>query len=608
MDLPERFLQILIEDEHKSIAGRGDKSVLQALIDGGAFIEANCGGRGACGKCRIELIRGCLVDENGQSAVPVFSNSYLACQVYPNADIVINLKRIDSSTKGNVILDASNEEKPLVRKLVVKPQYSTVESNCSLQETLINALKSINVKADISNVRVLQPMAEIMAGRPEAITVVVVDEEVIAVESGDTSRLVYGAAFDIGTTTVAGMLVELDSGKIIASLAETNPQSAFGADVISRIDAAKDTGGLSAQTTAIRQCLNRMITGLCKQTRVRTADIYAITIAGNTTMEHLFLGVSPISLVTSPYVAGFKTVKPILATEVGIEINPHGKVVLLPNVESFIGADTTAAVLAVKQDISDEITLLVDLGTNGEMVIGNRERLFACSTAVGPAFEGAQIRDGMRAAPGAIFDITITDDVLITTIGGSQPAGICGSGIVKGIAELIKQNLIIRTGRFNKKLMEQLPPNLSRRLKNDNGLWEFVLVEGKDSATGADISITQEDIRQIQLVKSAICSGLEILLEKIAPDVAKKVFLAGAFGNYIDIDSALKIGMLPGFSREQVMAVGNAAGSGAVSVLLSKDKFLRCQAISSKVSYVELAASHKFQERFLHNLNFPTGM
>jgi uncharacterized 2Fe-2S/4Fe-4S cluster protein (DUF4445 family) len=319
-------------------------------------------------------------------------------------------------------------------------------------------------------------------------------------------------------------------------------------------------------------------------------------------MLHLLLSISPISLIRQPYAAVFKTVPPFAAKEMELAINPNGKVVLLPSIASFIGADTTAAILAAGQDISFDLSLMVDLGTNGEIALGNQEKIFACSTAAGPAFEGAHIRDGMRASVGAIEDVIIDADVQIRTIGGDKPVGICGSGIIKAIAQLLKKKIITTSGRFNQQITEVLPPNLARRLINKGDQWEFVLVEGK---TGADISVTQADIRQIQLVKSAICTGIQVLIGKSFPVGRMPVFLAGAFGNYIDVESAIAIGLLPGFTQEQVRPVGNAAGTGAVYALLAQHRLERCWHIAEAIDYVELAAEPNFQKRFLANLAFP---
>jgi len=597
----DEAFKLIIEGETEVVPCYGNKSLLAALTEGEVFIEANCAGRGTCGKCKIQVTGGQVVDSDGKEAAPVGNNVYLACQVYPRTDVVIRIKQSMATDKGIISLGFEPEGQPLLRKAVVRLQYPSVEKHYSLQEMLCQALGD---EQPITTRGVLKQLANLVELRRKEITVVLVDGEIVAVEAGDTRDALFGVAFDIGTTTVAGFLVNVNARKVIATISENNPQAAFGADVISRISAASTPAGLASQAAAIRKCLNRIITKLCDVARVPPANIYAATIAGNTTMTHLLMELSPASLAAKPFAALFNSVGPFSPDEIGINISKVGKVVVLPGIASFIGPDTTAAMLAVNQDELLTEGLLVDLGTNGEIVIGNRDRFFACSTAAGPAFEGAHIRDGMRASAGAIENVVIADIVWFKTIGDGKPSGICGSGIVKAVAELIKKKIITATGRFNYRIADNLPPELARRLKKKDDKWEFVLVEGAKSATGVDISITQSDIRQIQLVKSAICSGIEILMTKVAVGEKMPVFLAGALGNYIDIDSALVIGLLPGFSREQIIPVGNAAGVGAVKALLSKKNLDRCHNISRKANYIELAAEPEFQELFLRNLQF----
>lgn len=593
---------LVVKGRSQTFLCSASDTLLQALTDGGVFLEANCGGRGTCGKCKIQVLHGKVVDSRGGPTIHQQNNIHLACQVYPCEDITIKIESVEASRKGNVAEKFASDDQPLLKKIVLTPNYPTLENHYSLQEMISNALKADN--PILWDARVMQQLAEVVRREAGLITVVMIDNGIIAIESGDTTNSLFGVAFDIGTTTVVGMLVDVNEKKVIATHAKSNPQAAFGADVISRINAATTLDGLKAEAKAIRQCLNQIIEELCISMKVSRNQIYMTTIAGNSTMEHLLLAISPLSLASKPYAAVFKQIPPFYSNEIDLNINPYGKIVLIPNITSFIGGDTTAAVLATDQDISPRQSLLVDLGTNGEMVLGNREKLFACSTAAGPAFEGSHIRDGMRAFPGAIEDVVIQGDVQVKIIGGGKAAGICGSGIVKGISELVQRKIITASGRFDKNIAESVPVSLSRRLKRKDNQWEFVLVSEQDSATGMDISITQADVRQIQLVKSAICTGIEILLEEADLEGEVPIFLAGAFGNYIDIDSALSIGLLPVLNQDQVQSVGNAAGVGAVHVLLSKEKLERCYSIANTIHYVELANHPQFQNKFLDNLRF----
>lgn len=594
--------QLVVEGVEHSLLCSADKTVLQALTDGGIYMEANCGGRGVCGKCKMQVIHGKVTGLDRSMAGPMQQNLYLACQIRPEENLFIRLKKAEVSTKGDIAAKLAVDGQPLLEKKVLTPEYDKMRHYISLREMLSRFLPATPISEGL-----LEQLAEAIRTGPKHISVVLVNDEPIVIEAGDTSKTLFGLAFDIGTTTVVGMLIDFNAQKVIAVCSETNPQAAFGADVVSRITATEKPGNLEAQARAIRQCLNRIIQELCDSTRISPDKIYAATITGNSTMEHLLMEISPLCLVRKPYSAMFQCVEPFLPAEIGLNINCDGKVVLLPNGTGFIGADTVAAILAVDQDISPGHSLIVDLGTNGEMAIGNNEKIFVCSTAAGSAFEGAHIRDGMRASAGAICDVSINEEVLVKTIGGNKPLGICGVGVVKAIAELLKQKIILPSGRFNRDFCG-MPLSLKKRLKHNNGQWEFVLAEAADTASGSDISITQADIRKIQLAKSAICSGIQILLEKEKPGVTIPVLLAGAFGNYIDIDSALSIGLLPGFSRDQVRSIGNAAGIGAAQTLMSKEKLARCISISDRIEYIELAARPDFQKKFLANLAFPEVM
>ncbi len=603
-----------IEGSEQYLPCEQGKTILHSLIAGGVFLEANCGGRGTCGKCKIQVLQGKVIDKEGNEVKGNNDNIYQACQVYPQSDITILLKSTKVSQKGQICEIVIDDDIPLVKKIVLTPAYPTVDNHYSLQEMIQQAVEELgsvvsgfNSLEIMDNAAILRQLNDVVETRPERITLTILDNKVIAIEPGDTSSLLYGVAFDIGTTTVVGMLVDINAKKIVAVCSKNNPQASVGADVISRIQATHELeGGLERLSQLIRQCLNQIITELCSAAKVTQDHIYAGTIAGNATMAHLVLEISPSTLVRKPYAALFKYISPISPMELELDINPKGKVVLLPNIASFVGSDTTAAILAIDQDISETPLLLVDLGTNGEMVIGDGNRLYACSTAAGPAFEGAHIRDGMRAAEGAISDVVITElGVQLQVIGNSKPDGICGSGLVKAVAELIKAGILHKSGRFNNPDQANIPEQLRRRLKKREGQWEFVLSEGENSASGADIAITQADVRQLQLVKSSICTGIQFLMEKYKLSDQVKVCLAGAFGNYIDIDSALTIGMLPGIKREAVDSVGNAAGTGAVQALLSAAKMQRSMAIAAKVGYLELAAQPEFQNRFLKNLSFP---
>lgn len=498
---------------------------------------------------------------------------------------------------------------PSIRKELIKPVYSTLQNNYSLQEMI---RRVIGGEEDISiDISALKELALVAPEKPEEITILRSSNQIMAFEAGDTSATLYGVAFDIGSTTVAGMLVDLNQGKVIAAVAETNPQAAYGADVISRIKAARTEDGLNTLTSVVRKCLNDLVAKLCTTAGIFNKDIYWVTVAGNSTMEHLLMGVSPEYLTVSPYVPVFNDIPQFPPGVIDLDINTGGRIIVLPNIASFVGADTVAAIVGVDQDLTTKMTLLIDLGTNGEIVLGNKDMMLVSSTAAGPAFEGAQLSSGMRAANGAIDDAAIADDVYVHTIKEELARGICGSGVIKAIAEFVKVGIITASGRFvSNDRIALLPDNIGKRLIVQDGQKEFVLVFAEKSATGRDISITQGDIREIQLVKSSIFTGVEILMESygIAFEEIEQVLIAGAFGNHLDLESALAIGLVPFADRKKIIPVGNAAGTGAVKAILSERIMERCRSISSKAKFIELANHPGFQKKFIRNLSFPEGI
>ncbi|WP_019850416.1 ASKHA domain-containing protein [Desulfitobacterium sp. PCE1] len=603
--------QIIIDGQNLIIAKNSAWTLMDTLTDAGVPMESVCGGKGTCGKCKVRVLSGEVMGCNGSFAEPEKDGSYLACRIYPLGQVVLDkITKRGVTAKGEIgrIHISSKDRVPVLRKSAVRPTYPTLTQNYSLQE-MVNKVNDVKYK-EMFNLHstALQDIPLLARTKTEIYTLIHLDNNVTAVEAGDTSSVFYGVAFDIGSTTVAGMLMDMNRGEVVASAAETNPQTAYGADVISRIKAAEKSEGLKQLSDLIRHCLNNLICKLCSVIGIRTQDIYLMTIVGNSTMEHLLMGISPISLTIPPYVQVFKSIPPLPPQELSLDIHSGGRVVLIPNIASFVGADTTAAVMAVDQDLTPKLTLLIDLGTNGEIVLGNRERMIVTSTAAGPAFEGAQLSCGMRATDGAIDDIVILEDVHIRTINDQKPAGICGSGIIKALAEMVRRRIITFSGRFvESSQMSQLPPKLRSRIRERDGQREFVLAFAEESANGSDIVITQGDVRELQLVKSSICTGSQILMQSfgVNPEEIEQVFIAGAFGSFVDLDSALAIGLIPVHERKRVRSVGNAAGEGAAKALLSNNHIQRCQAIAEKAEFIELANHPQFQKSFIKNLAFP---
>lgn len=584
-------------------------SVMKALLEAGIYLEGPCGGRGTCGKCKIEVLDPKALLKKGAKH-DIKGETKLACRLEVKQDLVISVPavKLEESRKSTLQLKLSGHKRhSRVQKLALKVSKPTLEHPLSDQERLWNALNTGVFYP--RHLRALRNLPEVLRQNSHEVTVVTRWSEVIAIEPGDTSQDLYGVAFDIGSTTLVGSLINLLTGDIVATHSEGNPQRAYGADVISRISyVSSEEKGLETLQTKVIDALNGIIEKLAAEAGIKPEMVYEVTVVGNTTMLHLFLGISPVYLAQAPYVAAVKSVADVRAVELGLKINPAGYCIVVPNIAGFVGADTVGVVLATNLDKSKEIRLAIDIGTNGEIVLGSEKSLYACSTAAGPAFEGAQIKFGMRAAPGAIERVDISDDVKIQTI-NSQPAiGICGSGLIDAVAEMLKVGVIDYTGRIqDPESASHLPDKVRKRIVEGNNGYDFILAYRAENGLEEDLLLTQKDIRELQLAKAAILAGIKILENElgIKEQDVEEVLLAGAFGTYIRKESAWRIGLVPDLGLERIRAVGNAAGVGSQLVLVSEEARQNAFEIADKVRYIELTARPEFQEKFMEAIYFP---
>ncbi len=426
-----------------------------------------------------------------------------------------------------------------------------------------------------------------------------------------TAEHLFGVAVDIGTTTVVAKLIDLADGQCKATAAVENPQIRYGDDVISRIAYAAGQGGLDKLHDTIIDCVNDLIEKLCKASAVDASHIYELTVAGNTTMNHIFLSFPVEQLGQAPYKAYSTKAQDRGADEMGMAINPRGNVHVIESIAGFVGSDITAVAVAVGMDETDRMTLVVDIGTNGEIILGTKDRMYAASCAAGPALEGARIRHGSRAVEGAIEAVFISSDdggdIDVDVIGGPPARTICGSGLIDAVAVLLELGLLDETGRFAEKqsLADRLGAPILDRLIEQDGQPAFVLVHNGDNGSPRVI-LTQKDIRETQLAKAAIRAGIQLLQKKagIGDEDIEQVLLAGAFGNYIRRQSALAIGLLPNVGVEKVHFVGNAASSGARMILVSSQCRQLAKAIAAGIEYVEIAHEAEFQMVFAESLMF----
>ena len=412
---------------------------------------------------------------------------------------------------------------------------------------------------------------------------------------------ILGLAVDIGSTTVVAKLINLTDGQCLATEAALNPQTEYGDDVVSRIAYAKTDTELTQLHKAIIDCLNQLTEKLCRQTSTDQKHNYQICAVGNTTMNHLFLKLPVAQLGQAPYKTKYLDAKDTQPSQLPLLINPAGNIHTAPNIAGFIGSDTTAVALAVDLDSDDETTLVVDIGTNGELLLATGSKIYAASCAAGPALEGARISCGSRAVTGAIEAVIINDnDIDLDVIGDSPPRSICGSGLIDAVAVLLDLAIIDSTGRFKKP--EKLPPPILARITEQNDQPAFILADTSDTK----VILTQQDIRQFQLAKAAIRAGIKLLLKKLdlKDSDIKKILLAGAFGNYIRRESALRIGLLPDIPPERIHFVGNAAASGAQMILLSQKCRTRASKLARKINYVEIAHEPDFADIYAQSMSF----
>lgn len=589
-------------------------SILQAAIAAGVHVQSACGGKGTCGKCRVQLspedrTEPLDTEKKFLSEEQIAEGWVLACKRTVDSDRVVHLNEqkdvYDRKTKLEVTKGVHSLS-PGIHKCVLKVSAPNIEDQRSDWERLLAALPESDSHLHF-NRGIASLLPRILRQASFQVTAVIAGDELLAVEAGHTQARSFGLAIDIGTTTLVVYLLDLNSGKVVTQGALTNPQQGAGADVITRITYASDQPeGLNQLQTQVIGGLNQIIARLCEEQAIQSDEIYQAVVVGNTTMSHLFLGIDPTYLAPAPFIPGFRQLVTVKASELGLQILGNGIVSVLPIIAGYVGSDTVGVMLAAQADKLEGIHLLVDIGTNGEMVLVGKGRILTCSTAAGPAFEGAGVKHGMRAAEGAIERVLITSDVELGIIGQEKVRGICGSGLIDAIAEMLKSGVIDSRGRMIHLESEKkkLPLALQSRIREVDGNREFILAWKEDTATGEDITITQKDIRELQLAKGAILAGVRILLDHlgVGAEELNQIHLAGAFGNYIKKESALEIGLLPQVSPEIIQSIGNAAGNGAQLALLSMIEMDRADRLAQIAEHIELSTQKTFQEEFVNAL------
>ncbi|MCK4248388.1 MAG: DUF4445 domain-containing protein, partial [Candidatus Omnitrophica bacterium] len=518
----------------------------------------------------------------------------LACLAKAANHIVVRIPdevRLHSQkilTKG---IAGKSQLEPSVKKCYLQLSSPDLKNQVSDIESVLSGLKdkvkdkSLLMPANLSwDLDFLQSLPDLLRQENFKTTCVVDNSKLITLEPGDTSKRLFGLSLDIGTTTVAGSLIDLSSGKEIAVASKMNEQVIWGDDVISRINfVIDDFKNLAKLHSKIIEVVNSIIQELCQKSEIRSNEIYQAVVVGNPTMSHFLLNVSPVNIASLPFITVFDSRISVKAKDIGVNINSKANLIVLPGISGFVGADTIGVILSTGIYKKKQLSLAVDIGTNGEVVLGSTDRIMACSTAAGPAFEGARIEHGMRASLGAIESVVIENTkVKFGVIGGGEPVGICGTGVIDVLSQLLKNDIMDNTGRMNQD--------------------RFLLYKNKNRV----IDITQKDIREVQLAKGAIRAGIEILKEqmKVDYDDIKEVLLAGAFGNYIRKDSAVGIGLIPEQLKNKIKFIGNAAFAGAKMALISTKMMRRAEKIADKTEYIELSNRTDFQEEFAKAMMF----
>ena len=604
----------------KIVEIKSGNTVLDAAHKANIYINSICGGDGICGKCKVILSSGNVVAPATKllSKEETEKKYILACEAQITSDLQILIPK-ETRLEGKKILLDQNEQHfmtwkaildqaqfkhdSLVKKLCLKLEPPSMDDNVADHERLYQAImmkQEIELNVMQTGYRILKKLPEVLRQNDWTVTVTLGHRgrtlEIVDVQPGDTSHLNYGIAVDIGTTTVVASLLELETSKVVDSEAIYNTQMKFGEDYIQRIMYAMQNDALDEMQRSIVSDINNLISTLVQRNSINLEDITSILCAGNTTMIHFLLGLNPENIRKEPYLPAANFVPPIRAIQVGIGINSRGLLYILPSVAAYVGADITSGAAAIRLDKEENPSLFIDIGTNGEIVLGNKEWMVCCSASAGPAFEGSGIRHGMRAAKGAIEIMHITKDfeVSYSAIGNIPPRGICGSGLLDCIAEMLRSGIIDRSGNFQKGLETD-------RLRKKDDEYEFVLVDKEEAGIDSEIVITQADIANLVRSKGAIYAAVSILVESMGLSINEVhcVYLAGGFGNYLNVRNAITIGMLPDMPTSRIKFVGNTSLTGAKMALISEEAFEAVQNIASQMTYFDLMGNQKYMEEFM---------
>ncbi len=579
-------------------------SVFDAASWHGIAVDSTCGGHGTCKKCKVKVLDGAMpvsrLDVRAFTPEQLRDGWRLACLALANEDLAVEVPPLVTRPKAATVgVGRQVILRPAIQKRYVELTEPTLADQTTDLERLLAAMDDLELRTDLY---ALRRLPTVLRSSDYKLTAVIVDDVLIDVEPGDTTARHFGIAFDLGTTTVVATLIDVATGTPVAVHSMLNKQQPFGGDVISRISATMlDPEALGRLQVLAHDTLDELTRDVCKEGDVDPSEVYEIALAGNATMTQLALGIDPEPLGVAPFVMSTRTMPELLASDLGVPVHPRARAVVFPALGAYVGGDIVSGMLASGMDRDKRLRLFIDVGTNCEIVLGDGDRILATAAPAGPAFEGASIRCGMRAAEGAIEVVRIVDGAVeLQVIGDVDPVGLCGSGLVDAVAALVGAGLIDGSGRFVPEAeAATIAPGLARRLTEVNGERVFVLSDS--------VYLSQRDVRELQFAKAAIATGWALLLEElgVGPRDVQQVLLAGSFGSYLSAASAVRIGLVPKLPVLRIVSAGNVAGEGAKMALLSVRERVGAAALLEEVRYIELSDRTDFNDRFIDNLAFP---
>jgi uncharacterized 2Fe-2S/4Fe-4S cluster protein (DUF4445 family) len=587
--------------------------VFDAASWNGIAIDSTCGGYGTCKKCKVRVVKGEVpvgpIDPRAFTGEELRDGWRLACRAGAREDLVIEVPPLQTRPKAalagvgrHVIL------RPSVQKRHLVLSEPTLEDQRSDLQRVLDGIDDLEPRPSIE---LLRTLGGVLRAANFDVTAVVVDEELVDVEPGDTTERRFALAFDLGTTTVVATLLDLESGQPVAVRSILNAQQPFGADVITRISATMmDNAALGSLRERAHETMRTLVEEVCGEGEVDPREVYEMTVCGNVTMMQLALGIDPEPLSMAPFVVSAHSFPPVKAADFGVALHPRAPAFVFPSLGAYVGGDIVAGMLATGLTRDRRLRLFIDVGTNSEIALGSHDRVLATAAPAGPAFEAAQIRCGMRAAAGAIEGVRIDDESLaLEVIDDAEPVGMCGSGLVDAVAELVRSGLLDHSGRFisDEDALARYP-GLAERLTMIGKERVFVLHwrEGSDNPEDS-VFLSQRDVRELQFAKASIATGWNILLRELGVDPSEitQVLLAGSFGAYLTPLSAVRIGLVPPLALPRIVSAGNVAGEGAKIAALSSRERAEAYAILREVEYVELSGRADFNDLFIDQLAFP---